>query len=151
MLDATGWRADKPPDTATPDRIQPDTVQVFDTAGQYVGVEDASGKVQPAQEKPDPLADLTEEQRFIATLKDMGRVRLAARAEVGGRIRGWVEWVNTSGETVEQLEVSAIEALGFTATWAEYGVKLTAGKHVIVATPWPRVMPVRTPTSVYTT
>jgi len=43
------------------------------------------------------------EQRYVAQLKDLGRVRLAARAEISGRTRGWVEWVNSSGETVEQM------------------------------------------------
>lgn len=63
----------------------------------------------------DEFADLTPDQRFVVKLQDLGRVRLAARAEVGGRVRGWVEWVNDSGETVEQIEVAAIEALGYTS------------------------------------
>lgn len=128
-----------------PTKVAADSVQVFDTAGQYVGVEKADGTVAAplTKEKPDPYADLSADQRYVAEMKDLGRVRLAARAEVGGRIRGWVEWVNTSGETVEQLEVAAVEALGYTATWADYGVKLVAGKHAIIATPWPREVRVR--------
>lgn len=134
-----------PGDDQPPAKIAADAVQVFDNAGRYLGAEDASGKVEPvpAPAKVDEYADLTDEQRFIATMKDLGRVRLAARAEIGGRVRGWVEWVSTSGETVEQIEVSAIEALGYTATWAEYGVRLSAGEHVIIATPWPREIRVR--------
>ena len=33
--------------------------------------------------------------------------------------------------------------MGYTATWAEYGVKLVAGDHVIIATPWPREVRIR--------
>lgn len=131
---------------SVPTKISADAVQVFDAAGTYLGVENASGKVDPP--KPanvDEFAGLTGDQRYVAQLKDLGRVRLAARAEIGGRIRGWVEWVNTSGETVEQMEVAAVEALGYTATWANFGVKLVAGDHTIIATPWPREIRVRDP------
>ncbi|WP_313223626.1 hypothetical protein [Pseudoxanthomonas mexicana] len=54
-----------------------------------------------------------------------------------------MEWVDDSGETVEEIEVAAIEALGYTSIWANYGVKLVAGEHVIIATPWPREIRVR--------
>lgn len=129
-----------------PTKISADAMQVFDAAGTYLGVENASGKVDPPKPvKVDEYADLTGDQRYVSQLKDLGRVRLAARAEVGGRIRGWVEWVNTSGETVEQMEVAAVEALGYTATWASFGVKLVAGDHTIIATPWPREIRVRDP------
>jgi len=33
--------------------------------------------------KPDPYVELTPDQRYVAELKDLGRVKLAARAESG--------------------------------------------------------------------
>jgi len=120
-------------------------MQVFDADGRYVRTEGVSGAVAGTveKEKPDPYKDLTPEQRYVAELADKGRARLSARAEVGGATRGWVEWIDQSGESVEYLEVAAIEELGYTATWAPYGVRLAAGGHVIVATPWPHDAPIR--------
>ncbi len=121
-----------------------EAVQVFDEDGNFLRTEGVTAAVaQVKGEKEDPYKDLTPEQRFVAELQDQGRVRLGGRAEIGGRTRGWVEWVSSSGETVESLEVASIEALGFAATWTVYGVRLAAGDHVIIATPWPREMPVR--------
>lgn len=51
--------------------------------------------------KPDPYVELTPDQRYVAELKDLGRVKLAARAEIGGRVLGWLEWIDDSGESVE--------------------------------------------------
>ncbi|WFC43780.1 zonular occludens toxin domain-containing protein [Pseudoxanthomonas sp. SE1] len=134
---SAGGTEDAPP--------QGEATQVFDTDGRFLRTElDAQSTAASLKEPPkDEFADLSPDQRFVAKLSDLGRARLAARAEVGGRIRGWVEWVNDSGETMEQIEVAAIEALGYTATWANYGVKLVAGDHVIIATPWPREIRVR--------
>lgn len=76
-------------------------------------------------------------------MTDKSTVRLASRADIGGRIRGWVEWVDDSGVTLESIEVAAIEELGYTATWTSFGVRLVAGKNTIIATPWPREVRVR--------
>lgn len=98
-----------------------------------------------APSEPDPFAELTPDQRYIAELANKGRVRLAARAEVEGRIRGWVEWVDTSGNTLENLPIEALTELGYSVDWASFGVRLTAGKHVIIATAWPRIVRTREP------
>ena len=120
--------------------------QVFDVDGNYLRTEGApvaQAVAGAVKGDDDEFKDLTPEQRFVAELKDRGRVRLQARAEIGGRVRGWVEWVGDSGETVELLEVAALEDLGFVATWASYGVRLSAGDHVIIATQWPREVHIR--------
>ncbi|MGR4896957.1 zonular occludens toxin domain-containing protein [Stenotrophomonas sp. LARHCG68] len=129
-------------------QAQAEPVQVFDENGQYVRTEGQGGVVAAGANavekvKPDPYADLSAEQRYVAELADKGRVRLASRAEIGERTRGWVEWVANDGETLESLEVAAVEALGYSVTWTIYGVRMSAGKHVIVATPWPREIRVR--------
>lgn len=121
-------------------------VIVFDEDGRYVRTEGeggAPGTKLAEKVKPDPYADLTPDQRYVAELKELGRVRLAARADIGGRVRGWLEWIDDSGESVEYIEVAAVEALGYSVTWASYGVRLAAGKHVIIATPWPHQAPIR--------
>lgn len=123
-----------------------DPVIVFDEDGRYVRTEGeggAPGTKLAEKVKPDPYADLTPDQRYVAELKELGRVRLAARADIGGRVRGWLEWIDDSGESVEYIEVAAVEALGYSVTWASYGVRLAAGKHVIIATPWPHQAPIR--------
>lgn len=119
--------------------VAAEPVQVYDVDGNFLRSEGVSAVSQVV--KDDPLQGLTPDQRFVAEIA--GRVRLAARAEIGGRTRGWVEWVNDSGETVESLEVVSIEALGYVAEWGSYGVRLSAGEKVIIATPWPREVPVR--------
>lgn len=133
-----------------PEPAKVETVQSFDLEGNHVGTETVSGapavEPVPAQTQPvevDPYEGLTPDQRFVAELSDKGRARLASRADVGHRIRGWVEWVDDSGVTLESLEVSALEELGYTATWASFGVRLVAGKKTIIATPWPREVRVR--------
>ena len=93
--------------------------------------------------KPDPLADLTPEQRYVVELGDKGRIRLAALAQVGGRDRAWVEWVDTSNLTLEMLDLVQLGGLGFDVAVQSYGVRLSAGKHVLVATAWPREAPTR--------
>ncbi|PZU29333.1 MAG: hypothetical protein DI584_03115 [Stenotrophomonas sp.] len=136
-------KEEKPADAAAV-TAQAEPTMVFDENGRYVRTEGEGARTAPTEkEKPDPYKGLSPDVRFIAELKDRGRVRLAARAEVDGRNRGWIEWVNDSGEVVEYMEVAAIETLGFTATWANYGVRLEAAGQVIIATPWPRKVDVR--------
>lgn len=123
-------------------------VHSFDLDGNYVQTETAAGVVNVAHAvtapaPPDPFTGLTPEQRFVAELADRGRVRLAARAEIEGRVRGWVEWVDDSGNTLESLDVDAVTELGYSVSWTKFGVKLQAGDHVIIATAWPRVVNVR--------
>ncbi|WP_349809755.1 zonular occludens toxin family protein [Xanthomonas hortorum pv. hederae] len=92
---------------------------------------------------PDPLADLTQEQRYVAELSDKGRIRLAARARVGDQDRAWIQWIDTSNNVVEELDLSQLRALGYSVSVVTYGVRLSAGKHVMVATAWPWHAPVR--------
>ncbi|MBO9748859.1 zonular occludens toxin domain-containing protein [Xanthomonas phaseoli pv. dieffenbachiae] len=92
---------------------------------------------------PDPLADLTDEQRYVAQLAEKGRIRLAARARVGSHERAWVQWIDTSNNVIEQLDIDQLRALGYVVSMLPYGVRLAAGKHVLVATPWPWREPVR--------
>lgn len=117
---------------------------MFDQDGNYLGIEGTTSK---SVEKviPDPYAGLSPDQRFVAELADKGRARLAARAEFQGYTRGWVEWVDSAGNTVESIEVAALEQLGYVVTWAKYGVRLDGAGHVIIATPWPREIKVREP------
>lgn len=118
-------------------KLVDEPVQSFALDGTYQGVEGVP--VAP----PDPYKDLTPDQRYVAKLEQRGRVRLAARAQIGEREFGQVEWVDSSNITVESLMLADIEALGFEVEPKPYGFRFTAGEHVIVATPWPREVRVR--------
>ncbi len=85
----------------------------------------------------DPLADLSTEQRYVIQLAEKGRIRVAAVAQVDGRYRAWVQWIDTSNIVLEQLDLAQLQALGFEASVQPYGVRLVAGKHTVVATAWP--------------
>ncbi len=91
----------------------------------------------------DPLDDLKPEQRYVVELANKGRIRVAAVAQVGGQVRAWVQWIDTSSLVIEQLDLVQLRALGFDATVEPYGVRLAAGEHVLVATAWPWTAPVR--------
>lgn len=94
--------------------------------------------------KVDPYADLTSEQRYVVELGEKGRIRLAMLAQVGGEHRAWVQWISNDGnEVMEQLDANQLSALGYVVTVESYGVRLSAGKHIMVATAWPYRMPVR--------
>ena len=54
-----------------------------------------------------------------------------------------VEWVDGSGNTVDQLTFDALIAMGYRLRVAVYGVRLTAGSFETVATAWPREAPKR--------
>ncbi|MGV7205986.1 zonular occludens toxin family protein [Xanthomonas citri] len=92
---------------------------------------------------PDPLADLTYEQRYVAELSQKARIRLAARARVGDQDRAWVQWIDSSNVVIEQLDLTQLRALGYSVSVVTYGVRLSAGKHAMVATAWPWQAPVR--------
>lgn len=106
-------------------------------------VAQSAGTAQQVKEKIDPYKDLTDEQRYVAQLSDKGRIRLAARAEIGGRVLAHVSWMTTEGVAIETLDLPALRELGYEVDSMGYGIKLTAGKHVFVATPWPLVVAVR--------
>jgi zona occludens toxin len=101
------------------------------------------GQVADAVAKPDPLADLSPEQRYVAELAGKGRIRLAALAQVGDEDRAWVQWIDTSNNVIEQLDMDQLRALGFEVTVQRYGVRVATGKHVMVATAWPWQAPQR--------
>lgn len=103
----------------------------------------APGQQAVAAVVADPLADLTPEQRYVIELAAKGRIRVAAIAQVSGRDRAWLQWIDTSNIVLEQLDLGQLRALGFDATVQPYGVRLVAGKHTVVATAWPWREPVR--------
>lgn len=115
-------------------------VQVFDVDGNFVRSEGVSAVPVPP---PDPLADLKPEQRYVVELREKGRIRLAAVAQVGTRTRAWVQWIDTGNNVVEQLEADQLEALGFDVSVERYGMRIASGEHVLVATAWPYVPPQR--------
>lgn len=79
----------------------------------------------------------------MAALTQRNRIRLALSGTYGDRQIGMVEWVDSSGNTVDQLTFDAIVALGYRIKVATYGIRLTAGDFAAVATPWPRERPRR--------
>lgn len=113
----------------------------YDLQGRQMYVEGAPVTAAPV----DPLKDLTAEQRYVAELADRGRIRLSGRAEFAGRQLAVVEWVDPSGIVQEALSVDALRALGYVVSFEVYGVRLAAGEHVLIATPWPREAPIREP------
>ena len=127
-------------DKAAQQAAPSEPVMSFDLAGKYVGTE--GGPALPAP-PPDPLADLSAEQRYVAELDKRGRIRLAARAQIGGKDVAVVEWLDSSGIVQESLPVEALRALGYTVSFEVYGLRLEAGKHTIVATAWPAPKSVR--------
>ncbi|OLI14955.1 filamentous phage phiLf protein I, partial [Xanthomonas oryzae pv. oryzae] len=92
---------------------------------------------------PDPLADLTQEQRYVAELVNKGRIRLAARARVGDQDRAWVQWIDESNNVIEELDLTQLRSLGYSVSVVTYGIRLSAGKHIMVATAWPWTAPIR--------
>lgn len=91
----------------------------------------------------DPLAGLSAEQRYVAALTGRHRIRLALVASFGERQVGMVEWVDSSGNTAEQLTFDALLELGYRIKIATYGVRLSAGDFTTIATAWPRERPRR--------
>lgn len=91
----------------------------------------------------DPLAGRTVEQRYGAAMTQADRIRLAFTAQFGERSAGMVEWVDGSGNRVDQLTFDALIAMGYRLRVAVYGVRLTAGSFETVATAWPREAPRR--------
>jgi hypothetical protein len=89
------------------------------------------------------LDQLTPQQRFVVSLSDKGRVRLAVRASAEGVEYIFVEWIGTDGSAVERLSGDALRDLGFAVTMHVYGALLTVGKEAIVATLWLLNMVVR--------
>lgn len=87
--------------------------------------------------------DLSSEQRYVLTLSDKARIRLAAIAQVAGVDHGWIEWIDSSNVAIETLDLKQLSALGFEVSVHRYGVRLAARDHVLVATAWPREVPVR--------
>lgn len=103
-----------------------------------------TGAAPPPVPKVDPYADLTAEQRYVVELGEKGRIRVAMTAQVAGEDRAWIQWISTEGNAVmEQLDARQLRALGYQVTVEPYGVRLSVGKHVIVATAWPYSVPVR--------
>ncbi len=79
----------------------------------------------------------------VAAMTQANRIRLAFTAQFGERSVGMVEWVDGSGNTVDQLTFDALIAMGYRLRVAVYGARLTAGSFETVATAWPREAPRR--------
>lgn len=101
----------------------------------------AAAAVEPP--KPDPREKLTPEQRYVVDLDKLGRLRLAAVAQVGEETRAWLEWIDTGNNPVAMLDLAQLRDLGMEVTVGSYGIKLQAGDVVQVATAWPRQPNVR--------
>ncbi|MFW9449675.1 hypothetical protein ACE8C3_22920, partial [Xanthomonas euvesicatoria pv. euvesicatoria] len=84
-----------------------------------------------------------QEQRYVAELASKGRIRLSARARVGDQDRAWVQWIDESNNVIEELDLTQLRALGYSVSVVTYGVRLSAGKHIMVATAWPWTAPIR--------
>lgn len=56
--------------------------------------------VPKAARPPDPYANMTVQQRYVAQLNDANRIRLVFLATVGEREVGRVEWVDSSGNSI---------------------------------------------------
>lgn len=94
---------------------------------------------------PDPFAGMTIEQRYVAELTNVNRIRLVFRASMGDRQVGMVEWVDSSGNTADQLTFDQLIAMGYKVKIAAFGVTLSARTYESVATAWPRQAPRREP------
>ncbi|RNK54942.1 hypothetical protein C9393_12730, partial [Xanthomonas vasicola pv. vasculorum] len=81
--------------------------------------------------------------RYVAELANKGRIRLSARARVGDQDRAWVQWIDESNNVIEELDLTQLRALGYSVSVVTYGVRLSAGKHIMVATAWPWTAPIR--------
>lgn len=139
------FRTDKPkasPARATASQpAQARSQPVGQGAGQGQGPQGEQAHSEP---EPDPLADLTTEQRYIVELGERGRIRLAMLAQVAGEDRAWVQWIaNDTNEVIEQLDMRQLQALGYVVAVESYGLRLSAGSHVTVATAWPYNAPIR--------
>ncbi len=98
----------------------------------------------PAKEAaPDKFAGMTVEQRYVAAMTNANRIRLAMRGQFGDRVIGMVEWVDSSGNTVDQLTLDALISMDYRVKVFSYGARLTADEFEAVATPWPREAPRR--------
>jgi len=119
--------------------------------GRASGIEQG-GRVQggdkPAAIAPaapaDPYEGLSVEQRYVASLNEKARIRLAMLAQIGERTRAWVQWIGKDdGQVVEEFSTEQLQSLGWGVTVERYGVRIATGKHVMVATAWPYTQPVR--------
>lgn len=127
-------------------KAEAEPVEVYDVDGNYVRTEGVpAGQGGKVKEVIDPYRDLQPGQKYVAQLADKGRVRLAARATINDRELAVVEWVDSSGNTVESLDLDQLRELGMTVTGKAFGFELVAGTHTIIATPWPRIIQVRDP------
>lgn len=56
---------------------------------------------------------MTVEYRYVAAMTQVNRIRLTFTAQFGGCCAGMVEWVDGSGNTVDQLTFDALIATGY--------------------------------------
>ncbi|MEO8364872.1 MAG: hypothetical protein ABI538_01560 [Pseudoxanthomonas sp.] len=107
------------------------------------GGDDYRGTTQQVKEKIDPYKDLNDEQKYVAQSGEKARIRLTARAGIGQKILAHISWMTPEGVAIETLDLDALRELGYAVEPMHYGIKLTAGKHILVVTPWPLVVAVR--------
>ena len=114
-------------------------VSALDPSGAYART--AGAAVDVVTPKPS-YGGLTEEQAYVFRMSDRFRARLAGLVTAGSTQYGVVEWGDGTGPVSERLSFDQLRALGVEVSVERYGVRLSAGKRVVVATPWPLNLPV---------
>lgn len=111
----------------------------LDPSGAYART--AGAAVDTLAPKPS-YSGLSDEQAYVFRMSDQFRARLAGLVTAAGAEYGVVEWGDGTGPVSERLSFDQLRALGVAVEVRPYGVKLSAGKRVVVATPWPLNLPV---------
>jgi zona occludens toxin len=111
------------------------------SAGASAAAAPGQGKAKPAA--ADPLAGLTQEQRYVFDLSATARPRLAMQFTRGELQRVVVEWRDLQNVVLELLDADELDALGVTVYVTGYGARLVAGDQSMIVTRWPVNAPVR--------
>jgi zona occludens toxin len=89
---------------------------------------------------------MTPEAAYLFDLAEQAKPRLAGFAQVkDGKAYGVIEWRQDQGRVVERLTIEQVRALGVQVDVEPFGVRLSAGKAVVIVTAWPVDVPDGTP------